>query len=408
MALTDTEIKRARPADGSYRLADAGNLFLWVTPSGGKHWRWAYRFEGKQKLMTFGKYPDVSLARARERHAQQRSILAEGIDPMAQKKAEKTAVRLATENSFASVATLWLEHWRDDKSPRHVDSTQRRLTSNILPTLGALQMDDIGASDIVAMVRAVEARGARDVAKRALETTGQIFRFAIAHGFAKRNPAKEIEPRDILKASVKTNYARIDAKELPNLLREIEVYRGTPVTRLAMKLMALTFVRTSELIAAKWSEFDLEAARWDIPANRMKMRTPHVVPLARQSLEVLELIRSLTGRSEWLFPGDRDQEKSMSNNTLLKALERMGYKGKMTGHGFRGLASTILPERGCVHEHIELQLAHAPRNAVSAAYNHALYLEPRARMMQEWADFLELTQRGAKVLPFREVAGLAR
>lgn len=408
MALTDTEIKRARPADESYRLADAGNLFLWVTPSGGKHWRWAYRFKGKQKLMTFGKYPDVSLARARERHAQQRSILAEGIDPMAQKKAEKTAVRLATENSFASVATLWLEHWRDDKSPRHVDSTQRRLTSNILPTLGALQMDDIGAPDIVAMVRAVEARGARDVAKRALETTGQIFRFAIAHGFAKRNPAKEIEPRDILRASVKMNYARIDAKELPNLLREIEVYRGTPVTRLAMKLMALTFVRTSELIAAKWSEFDLEAARWDIPANRMKMRTPHVVPLARQSLEILELIRGLTGRSEWLFPGDRDQEKSMSNNTLLKALERMGYKGKMTGHGFRGLASTILHERGCVHEHIELQLAHAPRNAVSAAYNHALYLEPRARMMQEWADFLELTQRGAKVLPFREVAGLAR
>lgn len=404
MALTDTEIKRAKPAAESYRMADGGNLFLLVTPSGGKLWRWAYRFEGKQKLMTFGKYPDVSLARARERHAQQRSILAEGTDPMAQKKAEKTAVRLATENSFATVAAQWLDHWKNDKSPRHVDSTQRRLASNILPTLGGLQMDDIEAPQIVAMVRAVESRGARDVAKRALETTGQIFRYAIAHGYAKRNPAKEIEPRDILKASVKLNYARVDAKELPNLLREIEVYRGSHVTRLAMKLMALTFVRTSELIGAKWSEIDLETARWDIPAERMKMRTPHVVPLARQSLEVLDMLHGLTGHSEWLFPGDRDVARPMSNNTILKALERMGYKGTMTGHGFRGLASTILHERGCAHEHIELQLAHAPRNAVSAAYNHALYLAPRLKMMQEWADFLEQTQRGAKVLEFRGVS----
>jgi integrase len=405
MALTDTEIKRAKPADEPYRMADSGNLYLWVTPSGGKMWRWAYRFEGKQKLMTFGKYPDVSLARVRERHAQQRSILADGIDPMAQKKAEKTAVRVATENSFATVAAQWLEHWKDDKSLRHVDSTQRRLASNILPSLGHLQMDEIEAPHIVAMVRTIEARGARDVAKRALETTGQIFRYAIAHGFGKRNPAKEIEPRDILKASVKSNYARIDAKDLPNLLREIEVYRGTHVTRLAMKLMALTFVRTSELIGAKWSEFDLEALRWDIPAERMKMRSPHIVPLARQSLEVLDMLKGLTGHSEWLFPGDRDGSKPMSNNTILKALERMGYKGKMTGHGFRGLASTILHERGCVHEHIELQLAHAPRNAVSAAYNHALYVEPRAKLMQEWADLLEQTQRGAKVLSFERALG---
>jgi integrase len=211
----------------------------------------------------------------------------------------------------------------------------------------------------------------------------------------------EIRPRDILKASLKSNYARIDARELPNLLRQIEVYQGTHVTRLALKLMALSFVRTSELIGAKWTEFDLEAARWNIPADRMKMRSP-IVPLASQSFEVLDTLHVLTGHTEWLFPGKRNASKQMSNNTILKALERMGYKGTMTGHGFRGLASIILHERGCVHEHIEIQLAHAPRNAVSAAYNHALYLEPRAKMMQEWADFLEQTQRGAKVLPFRE------
>jgi len=180
-----------------------------------------------------------------------------------------------------------------------------------------------------------------------------------------------------LRPTHKTNLARIDAKDLPALLRSMEVYQGTHVTRLAMKLMALTFVRTSELIGAKWAEFDMEAARWDIPAARMKMRDPHIVPLAAQSIEVLEMLRLLTGSSDWLFPGDRSNKKPMSNNTILGALKRMGYKGRMTGHGFRSLASTMLHEQGYPHEHIELQLAHSPRNAVSAAYNHALYLEPR-------------------------------
>jgi integrase len=259
----------------------------------------------------------------------------------------------------------------------------------------------IEAPELVGMTKAIEQRGARDIAKRALETTGQVFRFAIAHGYATRNPASEIRPSDILKSTRKVNYARVDARELPELLRTIEVYQGTHVTRLALKLMSLTFVRTSELIGAKWAEFDQETARWDIPSERMKMRTPHIVPLSRQALDVLATLRTLTGQRELLFPGDRNARKSMSNNTILKALERMGYKGRMTGHGFRGLASTILHEQGYNHEHIELQLAHAPRNAVSAAYNHALYLEPRAKMMQGWADYLEQTQRGGKVLPFR-------
>jgi integrase len=403
MALTDTEIKRSKGKERPYKLSDSGNLYLWVTPLGGKSWRWAYRHEGKEKLMTLGKYPDVSLSRAREHHAASRKLLAEGIDPMAQRKANKTAERFTSENSFASIAAKWMDHWQHGKSPRHVDSTRRRLDSNILPCLGERPIEDIQAPDLVAMVKAIEDRGARDIAKRTLETTGQIFRFGIAHGYSKRNPASEIRPSDILKAARKVNYARIEARELPSLLKQIEIYPGTHVTRLAIKLMALTFVRTSELIKAKWSEFDVETARWDIPAERMKMRTQHIVPLALQSLEVLDQLRVLTGNSEWVFPGDRNPGKPMSNNTILKGLERMGYKGRMTGHGFRGLASTILHERGYDHEHIELQLAHTPRNAVSAAYNHALYLEPRARMMQEWADFLEQTQRGARVLPFRDV-----
>jgi integrase len=382
-------------------MSDGGGLYLWLTPSGGKLWRWSYVYDRKEKLMSFGKYPDVTLAMARERHATARRMLANGVDPMAERKATKIAEREANENSFASVAARWLEHWREGKSLRHVDSVRRRMDADLLPCLGARPIREIEAPELVLMVKNIEDRGARDIAKRALETTGQIFRYAIAHGQAKRNPASEIRPSDILKTVQKVNYARIDAKELPTLLKQIEVYPGTHVTRLAIKLMALTFVRTSELIGARWSEFDIEAGRWDIPAERMKMRTPHIVPLARQAVEVLEVLRTLTGDSEWVFPGDRNAKKPMSNNTILKGLERMGYKGRMTGHGFRGLASTILHEQGYAHEHIELQLAHTPRNAVSAAYNHALYLEPRAKMMQDWADFLELTQRGVKVIPFK-------
>lgn len=397
MRLTDVQIKRIKPKAKPHKVSDGGGLFLWVTPSGGKIWRWTYRFEGRAKLMTFGAYPDVPLSLARERHASARKLLATGTDPMVERKADKAAA----ENSFQTIARAWWQHWQDGKSPRHADSVKRRMDADILPCLGARPIAAIEAPELVAMTKAIEKRGARDIAKRALETTGQVFRFAIAHGYATRNPASEIRPSDILKSTRKVNYARVDARELPDLLRSIEVYQGTHVTRLALKLMALTFVRTSELIGAKWAEFDPEATRWDIPAERMKMRTPHIVPLARQALDVLDTLRTLSGQSEWLFPGDRNASKPMSNNTILKALERMGYKGRMTGHGFRGLASTILHEQGCNHEHIELQLAHAPRNAVSAAYNHALYLGPRARMMQQWADYLEQTQRGGKVLPFR-------
>jgi integrase len=374
-------------------------------PGGGKLWRWKYRFDRKEKTMAFGSYPDVSLVKARELHAAGRRTLAAGVDPMARRKAERTADAARVANSFETIANRWIEHWKEDKSPRHVDYTRRRLDSNIFPRLGNLPVTDILAPDVVAMARAIEGRGARDLAKRALETTGQIFRYAIAHGHALRNPAAEIKPRDVLKPTQKENYARVDAKDLPGLLQQIEVYQGTHVTRLAMKLMALTFVRTGELIGARWSELDFEDKRWNIPAERMKMRAPHIVPLSDQAIDVLQMLHTLTGSGALLFPGDRNPKKPMSNNTILMALERMGYKGRMTGHGFRGIASTILHEQGYDHQHIELQLAHAPRNAVSAAYNHAQYLKPRAVMMQRWADYLTELQKKVRVIPVRgEVA----
>jgi len=404
MVLTDTAIKRSRPSEKPYKLADGKGLYLLVNPSGSKLWRWKYRHEGKEKLMPFGAYPDVSLADARVRHAEARRLLAAGSDPMVQRKVKKEAVIESQENAFSAIAALWFDHWKVNKSSRHVDATRRRLEANVYAAIGDRPIALIEPPELVAMVRAIEARGAGDLAKRALETVGQVFRYAVAHGYTRRNPVAEFKPSDVLCPTKKVNLARVDAKELPQLLRAIEVYRGKVLTRLAMKLLALTFVRTSELIEARWAEIDFEDRRWNIPAQRMKMDTPHIVPLARQAIEVLELLRPLTGSGELIFPGDRDPMKPMSNNTILLALDRMGYRGRQTGHGFRGLASTLLHEQGYAHEHIELQLAHAPRNAVSAAYNHALYLEPRAKMMQEWADFLERTQRGGKVLPFRGTA----
>jgi integrase len=401
MSLTDTEIRRSKPADKAYKLFDSGGLHLLVTPSGGRLWRWKYRFEGTEKQLALGSYPALSLADARERHAKARKQLADGIDPMAERKAEKTAVLVATEHTFQKIAEQWLEHWRGNKSARHSETTRNRLKVNVYPVLGDRPIAEVEPMELVQLAKGIEGRGASDMAKRILQIVGMVFRYAVAHGYSKRNPAAELRPSDILKPTRKINMARIDAKELPALLRSIEVYQGRQLTRLAIKLMALTFVRTSELIGARWEEFDLDGRRWSIPAIRMKMKTPHIVPLSLQAIEVLELLRTISGNRELVFPGEQDSKKPMSNMTILKALERMGYKGRMTGHGFRGLASTILHEQGYNHDHIELQLAHAPRNAVSAAYNHALYLEPRAIMMQDWADFLECTQRGGKVLSFR-------
>lgn len=226
MALTDTEIKRAKKREKPYKLGDGKSLFLWITPSGGKLWRWAYRYEGKGKLMTFGRYPEVSLALARERHLEARKLLAVGVNPMAERQARKIADLVASGNSFASLAERWLEHWQQGKSSRHVDSVRRRIAADITPRLGHRPMAEIDASELVMMTKAIEQRGAGDIAKRALQVAAQVFRYAIAHGYATRNSATEFRPSDILKATRKTNYARVDAKELPDLLRKIEVYQG--------------------------------------------------------------------------------------------------------------------------------------------------------------------------------------
>lgn len=389
MPLTDVTLKALAPTDKPRKVADAGGLYVLVAPSGAKLFRWKYRYAGKEKAMPLGEYPQVTLAKARLARDEARLLLKSGTDPMAQRKAQKAAQALATENSFAAVARAWHESWRAARTDHHADYVLRRLEADVFPVIGARPVSEVEAPELVAMAKAIQARGALDIAKRALQTCGQVFRYAIAHGLASRNPAKDIKPGDVLKTRKATNYARLDAKELPELMRRIDAYQGSSTTRLAIKLMALTFVRTGELIAARWAEFDLQAAEWRIPPERMKMSTPHIVPLSTQAITLLRTLHTVSGHGALLFPGERDHDKPMSNNTILKALERMGYKHRMTGHGFRGIASTVLHEMGFDHAHIELQLAHQERNRVSASYNHATYLPQRARMMQHWSDYLD-------------------
>ena len=404
MALTDTTIKKAQATDKLQKLSDGAGLQLHIVPTGSKLWRWAYRFQGKQKTMPLGAYPATSLSEVRELHRAGVKMLATGVDPMAQKKADKVAQAVANENNFEAVAREWWAHWKHARtSDHHVDQTLRRLVADVFPAIGTRPIAEIEAPELVAMAKEIEKRGAGELAKRSLQVCSMIFRYAIAHGKAIRNPAIAIKPSDVLKARKVENYARVGAGELPQLLRKIEAYQGRPTTRLALKLMALTFVRTSELIEARWAEFDLEAARWDIPAERMKMRQPHIVPLSPQAVDILRTLHTISGGREMVFPGERDHSKPMSNNTLLKALDIMGYKHTMTGHGFRGVASTVLHEHEFDHAHIEAQLAHATRSSTSAAYNHAQYLKQRSEMMGWWGNFIESVGKG-NVLPLRKLA----
>ncbi len=407
MALTDTAIRTTKSRDKQFKLSDERGLYLLITPNGGKLWRLKYRINGKEKVLSFGAYPDVSLADAREKRDQARKIIVSGADPGEIRKASKTESAANQANTFELWAGKWWQHWRVGKSERHAAYAKRRLESDIYPAIGKKPINDITAYEIVDAIKGIAERGAVDIAKRAHQTIGQVFRYAIAHGRESkttRNPAIEIRPSDIIETRKKVNYARVDINEFPNLLRAIDNSKSHPVTRLAVKLMALTFVRTTELIGARWDEVDFDAAQWRIPAERMKMKTPHIVPLAKQAIDVLQALEQFTGYGEMIFPNRNDHNKPMSNNTILKALDVMGYKGRMTGHGFRGLASTALHEQGYDHMHIELQLAHQERNETSSAYNHALYLKQRAVMMQQWADYLDELKAGAKVLQLRGVA----
>lgn len=406
MPLTDLACKKAACSEGKprERFSDSGGLYLEVLPNGSKYWRWKYRYAGKEKRLALGVYPETSLAQARLDRDKARLVLKDGDDPVQVKKDAKMARRVAIGTTFKVVATSWWEHWKSTRSQRHADYVLRRLELDVFPELGGKPVADILAPHILAMVKKIEARGAVDIAKRCYQTCGQVFRYAVAHGLTDRNPCADVKPSDILKPHKVENFARLHLRDVPELLRKIDAYQGSAYTRLAMKLMALTFVRTTELVEVTWDEIDLERAEWRIPAERMKMRCPHIVPLSRQAVEVIRTLEQIRNLSPYVFPGERDHEKPMSNNTILVALKRMGYAGRMTGHGFRSVASTALSEWKFPEKYVEPQLAHLPRNQVASIYNWAEHLEERTEMMQWYADYLDSIRQGGPVLPPKKQA----
>jgi len=400
MPLTDRAIRNTKPDAKPQRLFDGGGMYLEISPAGGRWWRLKYRFGGKEKRLSLGVFPDVSLQKARERRESARKLLSEGIDPSAQRRHERHEAAGRAANSFEAIAREWHSKQSRIWTEHHADDVRRRLEANLFPEIGSRPIAEITAPELLAAARKVEHRGAHDLAHRIIGVAGQVFRYGLASGRCASDPSAAL--RGALTPHKKRNQSAVTPNELPELLRKINGYAeiGDKLTALALRLLALTFVRTGELIGAEWSEIDLDSAVWIIPAARMKMRTEHVVPLSRQALETLREVRAIGGGSRFVFPG-RNPDKPISNNTMLFALYRLGYKGKMTGHGFRAIASTVLNESGFRSDVIERQLAHCERDEVRGSYNRAEYLPERTAMMQQWADMLDALAEGAKVIPLQ-------
>jgi integrase len=401
--LTPKRLDNARwKAGEKNRLFDGGGMFLLLKPDGAKWWRLKYRrpTNGKENLLSLGTYPETTLRKARERREELRRLIEEGIDPAERRKQAKRELQGRIANTFEAVAREWYSKQAHVWVPHHASDVLRRLESNLFPEIGNKPIADITPPTLLAAVRKIEHRGAHDLAHRVLQVASQVFRYGVATGRCQRDPAPDL--RGALTPHKSKHQAAVAPEELPALLRAIDSYGelGDKLTGHALRLLALTFVRTNELIGAEWSELDLDAAIWIIPAERMKMKAEHVVPLSRQALKLLREVRALGGGSRYVFPG-RNPDKPMSNNTMLFALYRLGYKGKMTGHGFRAVASTMLNEAGFRGDVIERQLAHSERNAIRGAYNRAEYLPERRAMMQRWADMLSALMDGAQVIPLQ-------
>ncbi|MFZ3024306.1 tyrosine-type recombinase/integrase [Pseudomonas sp.] len=402
MPLTDSAIKTAKPKDKPYKLSDAHGLYLEITPTGSKLWRLKYRIAGKEKKLAFGAYPLTTLAEAREHRDTARKLLADGIDPGEQKKADKQAQK-ATGVTFEALAREWYAY----NSPRWAESTARKaslyLENDMIPIIGARPVKAITRPELVELVRKVEARGTLNAAGKIRQWLHQIYRFGLASGVVDSNPATDL---DVVAAPAKAarHHPHVTFAELPELLGKIDTTNINTLTRCAIRLLVLTAVRPGELRAAPWSEFDLEAATWTIPKERMKARRPHVVPLPRQALAILRTLEEISGSYALLFPGQQKADRPMSDNTINKALRLMGYEGRQTGHGFRHLLSTELNGRGYNKDWIERQLAHGDNDEIRATYNHAAYLEQRREMMQAWADSIDAMCAGANVVSIKRKA----
>ncbi|MBI3463499.1 MAG: tyrosine-type recombinase/integrase [Planctomycetes bacterium] len=385
--LSDALARNSKPKSKPYKMSDGAGLFLLVTPAGGKYWRFKYFFANKEKLLALGVYPEVSLAAARDRRAQAQNLLAAGQDPG---EAAKEAKRLATVRrgtTFEAVARDWYETRKHEWAPESIRCKTFYLEKRLLPKLGDRPIADITSPEVLEMLREIEGRGTLDTARRVMQMCDQVFRYGVATGRVQRSPVPDL--RGALKTPVVKHQAYLKADELPEYLRGLNAYDGHRLTTLALRLLLLTFVRTNELRAAEWTEIDWDKHEWRIPAERMKMKELHIVPLSRQAVAAFREVEKLNLGRKYVFPNLHNPSTFMSENTMLYALYRMGYHSRATGHGFRSTASTILNEHEFRPDVIERQLAHGDRNRVRAAYNHAQYLPERRKMMQWWADYLD-------------------
>ncbi|HDG7974791.1 phage integrase central domain-containing protein [Klebsiella pneumoniae] len=387
MKLNARQVDAAKPKEKAYKLADGAGLYLEVVPSGSRYWRMKYRFNGKEKRMAFGVYPAVSLAQARALRDEAKKKLAEGIDPSFAKKEEKLVRDVRLHNTFQAVALEWhgtkVSRWSEGYASDIIEAFNK----DIFPYIGQQPVNEIKPLVLLNVLRRMESRGATEKAKKVRQRCSEVFRYAIVTGRAEYNPAADLI--SAMSGHESKHYPFLTVEELPDFFKALSGYTGSPLIVLAARLLILTGVRTGELRGAFWSEFDLEKAVWEIPAERMKMKRPHLVPLSTQALEIVQQLKVMSGQYPLVFPGRNDPRKTMSEASINQVFKRIGYTGKVTGHGFRHTMSTILHEEGFNTAWIETQLAHVDKNAIRGTYNHALYLEGRKEMMQWYGDYVD-------------------
>lgn len=405
--LTDTKAKNTKPGEKPVKLSDKGGLYLEVMPSGSKIWRYKFRIAGKESRFSIGAYPEVSLAQAREAHAAARKLVEQGVNPVHQRKTEKLVAASEGANTFKAIALEWISKKKDGWAPYYLRQVERTFASDAYPAIGDLPMRQITAAHVLAILKKAEARGAESVAVNLRQWIGAVFRYAVSTLRADFDPAAALKGAIIKPVTKHSKPLSVD--EMTKLIKAIDENGGYATTRIALRLMLLTFVRTVELRGARWEEFDLDAAVWRIPGQRMKKRQPHTVPLSKQAVELLRELHPLTGNQQWLFPNGRRPKDCMCATTLNRALERMGFAGKdgigFSGHGFRSTASTMLNGAGFRGDVIERQLAHVEQNAVRKAYNQAEYMPERVQMMQAWADLVDAVAKAdGKVVLLKSAA----
>lgn len=387
--LTATAVKSAKPQSKQYKLSDSGGMYLLVLPAGGRYWRLKYRISGKEKMLALGVFPEMTLAEARERREEAKKLIKQGIDPSLEKQKRKREKRMQAENSLERIAREWHELRSKDVTPNYAKNIILRLEKDIFPRLGARPITDIKPIEILEACKETQKRGAIETAHRNLQVLSQVYKYAVVHEYVERDITADLKIKGALETQKSKHFARLEEKELPEFLIRLEEHDCELQTKLAVKFLIHTFVRTTELRGARWDEIDIDKREWRIPAVRMKMKEIHVVPLTNASTAILKQLREMNGHREHVFPNRNRPRTFISENTILYAIYRMGYKDRTTAHGFRALASTVLNENGFPADVIERQLAHGERNKIRAAYNHAQYLEQRREMMQWWSEYVE-------------------